>query len=993
MGWTFSRAPHKPPPGCLSVCWASDPDSWTGTWTGVAGQIDVPHDSDSGQEAHLLPNFAWTLLIASLIAFAFLRFRAQVTDLAIPKLTVAAYPLASRRELLEYQLDNFFSSSPYASGLLLCVITACLVLGGGLGLWTAAGYNESLLSSMWTAWRFISDGEGEYGDSIASTVVGVVLVLSGMLFFALLVGLIGESIEAKINSLKQGKGPVLEVGHTLVLNWSSKFTELAREIAKANESAGGGVLVVLSDQYSKEEMDEMVANELSAEEMRGTRVVCRHGDPVSVASLRKVAAQTARAIVFLANERVLPDLSDALAVRAVLALRAGLEHLSGHIVVELRDCDNQPLLDLLSTIDENGMVRDVSNPVLPVVSHDIIGRLMIQCARQPNLAEVYHKLIGFDGMEFYHAPQPALVGQPWRAVLTSFEHAIPVGLLQPREGGGRAALHLNPDDDYILREQDELIVIAEDDDTYTAGPPASFIDPGPPPKWEPPPRGVENWLLCGWRRDLLDMLLELDKYVEAGCVVTVLASVPIEDRTALLEAGKVQRLQLKHIELVHEVGSTIHRSDLECILSSREYTSVLVLANEADESDVQLTGTGATSASDSKNLTTLLLVRDIRRCMAREKAKADAQAQAKSAAMSSPKAMLSPKSMPAAMLPPDASPAQAPASPVMPTAIPPASPAKPAVVIGSPAPDVPVELDTTMPIAMPSASPAKPAVVIGSPAPDVPVELSTFLSNAGLRHLGVFLCTETVASLEAKLDADGRPGFLNFLKEKGISFLKDRQDLVNAVTKAKREKAPAGAPADAPADALAASTPVQVEAPADAPAASTTVQVGVATGRFSPVLRWSHTLGEMPPRIVPKDSLTLLGEIHDANTRDLVVAAGVSAEHIMSSQLLSRVISMVAEDAEVGPLLDTLFAEEGDDLSVRDALFYAAEGENLSFWQVSARARSRGDIAIGYLRGGGEVQLNPPDKNQSLLWTKGDFLVVLGDASTKRDRHIKRERT
>ena len=148
----------------------------------------------------------------------------------------------------------------------------------------------------------------------------------------------------------------------------------------------------------------------------------------------------------------------------------------------------------------------------------------------------------------------------------------------------------------------------------------------------------------------------------------------------------------------------------------------------------------------------------------------------------------------------------------------------------------------------------------------------------------------------------------------------------------------------------------------------------------------------MPPRIVPKDSLTLLGEIRDANTRDLVVSAGVSAEHIMSSQLLSRVISMVAEDAEVGPLLDTLFAEEGDDLSVRDALFYAAEGENLSFWQVSARARSRGDIAIGYMRGGGEVQLNPPDKNQSLLWTKGDFLVVLGDASTKRDRHMTRER-
>ena len=42
-----------------------------------------------------------------------------------------AQPIASRFELVAYHLDNFFSTSPYASGLLLCAITACLITIGG----------------------------------------------------------------------------------------------------------------------------------------------------------------------------------------------------------------------------------------------------------------------------------------------------------------------------------------------------------------------------------------------------------------------------------------------------------------------------------------------------------------------------------------------------------------------------------------------------------------------------------------------------------------------------------------------------------------------------------------------------------------------------------------------------------------------------------------------------------------------------------------------
>ena len=89
---------------------------------------------------------------------------------------------------------------------------------------------------------------------------------------------------------------------------------------------------------------------------------------------------------------------------------------------------------------------------------------------------------------------------------------------------------------------------------------------------------------------------------------------------------------------------------------------------------------------------------------------------------------------------------------------------------------------------------------------------------------------------------------------------------------------------------------------------------------------------------------------------------------------------MISEQTSVGPLFEQLFAEEGDEIYVKDARAYAREGESLSFWEMGARARCVGDIAIGYKRGGGEVALNPPKKTERMVWGEGDLLVVIGDS-------------
>ena len=59
-------------------------------------------------------------------------------------------------------------------------------------------------------------------------------------------------------------------------------------------------------------------------------------------------------------------------------------------MAEVCDLDNEPLVKMVGV-----------EHVQTVVSHDIIGRLMIQCARQHGLASVWQNIMGFEGAAGY----------------------------------------------------------------------------------------------------------------------------------------------------------------------------------------------------------------------------------------------------------------------------------------------------------------------------------------------------------------------------------------------------------------------------------------------------------------------------------------------------------------------------------------------------------------------------------------------------------------
>jgi hypothetical protein len=161
-----------------------------------------------------------------------------------------------------------------------------------------------------------------------------------------------------------------------------------------------------------------------------------------------------------------------------------------------------------------------------VVSHDMIGRMMLLAARSPWLAAVLDNMMGFEGSELYLREWPALAGERFGAALYRFDAAVPVGLKRAADG----RIVINPPDALVIAPGDELLLLAEDDNSYTLnGPEAQrryYAAGGGLPEDDDallraaaaaePEKPPERMLFCGWRRDMADMIPELDHDVPFG---------------------------------------------------------------------------------------------------------------------------------------------------------------------------------------------------------------------------------------------------------------------------------------------------------------------------------------------------------------------------------------------------------------------------------------------------------------------------------------------
>jgi hypothetical protein len=427
------------------------------------------------------------------------------------------------------------------------------------------------------------------------------LVRPGIFFFATVLGFVVDNVREIMENLKKGRTMVAENGHVLILGWTDRCPALLKELALACESEGGGTVVILAE-ANKVSLEAEMRNYLSKADLKNLHVVFRNGSAMVLQDLELVSAQKARVTIVLARTHGEADVADAEVLRIVLQLRALRGGLKGHVVAEMRDVDNEALVQMVG----GGCVETV-------VSHDIIGRLMLMAARQPGLAVVYESLLGFEGEEFYLKEWPELVGVPFKELQFRFPNAIPLGMKYAEVEEGKPRIQLNPDND-LVRAGDEILVLARDDDSYTAtsAPLPGVTRGGKRPEALQEDEEAEELLVCGWRRDVDDMIREMDLLLAKGSKLHMLNEVPEEERVNKLADGGLEMKDLRNIELVHHVGNSSVRRDMDALNSSAAVcnglglhllNSVLLLADEQRETDMM--------HSDSHTLASLLLIRDI----------------------------------------------------------------------------------------------------------------------------------------------------------------------------------------------------------------------------------------------------------------------------------------------------------------------------------------------------------------------------------------------
>ena len=301
------------------------------------------------------------------------------------------------------------ASNPNAKILALLYVSIAMVLVGGLLLYgvSSTGFGEAMWENVaLVGIDFTAASATE--SSLSARVVAVASALGGMFITALLLGIVSDAVGDYVDDLKKGRSDVLETNHTLVLGWSDKTLPIVEQVSNANESEGGGVIVILAE-MEKERQEELIA-EFEYESL-GTRVICR-GQSVAGGGSQKGECRRCPLDHHLGGRRDGgPSRRQIMRVVCLVGLRAKCAS-KGHIVCEMCDVDNEPLVRMVG-----------GEAVETIVAHDVIGRLMIQCARQPGLAQVWNDVLGFEGCEFYCSEHPELVGCSFDDVVLRFADA------------------------------------------------------------------------------------------------------------------------------------------------------------------------------------------------------------------------------------------------------------------------------------------------------------------------------------------------------------------------------------------------------------------------------------------------------------------------------------------------------------------------------------------------------------------------------------------
>jgi hypothetical protein len=463
------------------------------------------------------------------------------------------------------------------------------VVAGLIAFWLVAGLDPA--EAIWWAFLRLSD-PGYLGDDqgmALRSVSTVVTVLGYVLFLGLLIAIMTQWMNQKIQYLESGVTPIALRHHVIIFGWTARTPAIVRGLLGARRRldrflAEVGVrdlrVVVLADEVDDDIRREM--RERLGDMWSDRHIVLRAGTPLRAEHLDRVAFRDAAVLILPGADfgEAHPAAVDAKTIKTLLSLsrNAGL----GETRLPLAVAE---VFDIRRVTLAQRAYRGESEVI---AADDTVARIIAQSARQRGLGAVYSELLRLnDRNSIYLRSIDGLVGR-FAEIRRRFSQAILLGTIP----AGQGTPNLRPGPDTRIERGDVLVFLAR---SYAD---CSPVEPGlsPAPMSSMPPRSLaqerqRRTLILGWSRKVPALLWELDRYHTDVHEVDVVSSTPVETREHLMQHYEPRegRVTVRQVQANFAIPRVLQ--DLE----PGGYDNVLIVASERlteeEEADATTTAT------------------------------------------------------------------------------------------------------------------------------------------------------------------------------------------------------------------------------------------------------------------------------------------------------------------------------------------------------------------------------------------------------------------
>lgn len=274
---------------------------------------------------------------------------------------------------------------------------------------------------------------------VAIVIVGLLIVLIGMISFTgAVIGYVTNYISNFIESANAGSRKLKISGHSVILNWNSRASEIINDLMYCDTRQRAVVLVGSRKKEIEKEIEERLEdtiqkeNEKILEQCKGmgylrkaiymrkhgfkntVTVVVREGDVFSSKQLMDISVDQARMIIILGN-----DINNTICKFEHKDLLNDMQKGNSHTVKILmqvaniasspKSADNQKIIveindtwtaELVEKVIECKQVEGKCN-IIPVNVNEILGYLFSQFCLMPELNMAYRELLSNKGAAFY----------------------------------------------------------------------------------------------------------------------------------------------------------------------------------------------------------------------------------------------------------------------------------------------------------------------------------------------------------------------------------------------------------------------------------------------------------------------------------------------------------------------------------------------------------------------------------------------------------------